>query len=180
MEIWKDVKGYEGIYSVSNTSKIRSEERISPIGRKLKGKEMKQRVSNDGYVRMKLYKNSKQSTYYLHRLIMIAFLGDSELDVNHIDGDKTNNSLSNLEYLTRSENHKHAFRMGLRKITESQKDKIRGNLNSTHKKQMKKVFDSKIKKTFESIKQAAEFYGVSQGGFKKWIRKKEHIKVLTK
>ena len=54
-------------------------------------------------------------TYCIHRLVLEAFIGPSDLDVNHKDGNKLNNNLSNLEYVTRSDNAKHAFRLGLQK-----------------------------------------------------------------
>lgn len=74
-----------------------------------------QRVDIDGYKTVGLYKNGKAKRFKVHRLVAIAFLDrpDGKDCVNHIDGNKWNNQVSNLEWCTRSENSKHAYNMGL-------------------------------------------------------------------
>lgn len=64
-----------------------------------------------GYLAVKLRKNGKRKQYYLHRLVALTYLPNPNglPDINHIDGDKSNNSVSNLEWVSRSENLKHAF-----------------------------------------------------------------------
>lgn len=77
---------------------------------------MKLRTNKNGYVRLGFAHAPNKKRYaFVHRIMWETFKGDipSGLQVNHIDGDKTNNSLSNLELLTPSENRKHAFRIGL-------------------------------------------------------------------
>lgn len=105
-EIWKDVKGYEGYYQVSN------------LGRVKRLKVLKSRVNKNGYRLVNLYKNSKGRTFYVHILVAKNFIDhnylEKKLHCNHIDGVKINNTLSNLEVVTRSENEKHAFRIGLK------------------------------------------------------------------
>jgi hypothetical protein len=71
-----------------------------------------------GYSLVSLSGNSRKH-FQVHRLVMEAFIGDSDLQVNHIDGIKSNNNLSNLEYCTASENQKHAFNIGLKKASVS-------------------------------------------------------------
>lgn len=109
-EEWRDIPGYEGIYKVSSTGRIYSAPRTTT-----KGGLMRCHVNNkNGYVYAQLYKNGKTRNARVHRLVASAFLGNRpELQVNHIDGNKTNNSVSNLEYCTQSENVIHAYRTGL-------------------------------------------------------------------
>ncbi|MEL4307410.1 NUMOD4 domain-containing protein [Joostella sp. CR20] len=125
-EKWLDVVGYEDKYQVSNMGRIKSKRKF--YGKRwYDDKIMKTRQSKDGYIRVKLYKNNKQKTFYLHRLVSMAFIGESDLDVNHRDGNKANNKLSNLEYLTRSENHYHAWDNGLKKVTDKMRKSLKIN-----------------------------------------------------
>ena len=73
----------------------------------------------NGYMQVGLSIDGKTATRYVHGLVAEAFLGlrPTGYDVNHIDGDKANNAVLNLEYCTRSENHRHAFRIGIRRHT---------------------------------------------------------------
>ena len=104
-EIWKDIKGYEGLYQVSSFGRVK---RVT-TGRILKG-------SNDsiGYLLVILYKNNIGSTKKIHRLVAEAFIPnpDNKPQVNHIDEDKTNNIVSNLEWMTAKENSNHGTRNG--------------------------------------------------------------------
>lgn len=122
--IWKDVVGYEGIYQVSTDGKIKKNK--VTYKRKTDGALitlpsiiMKTRVLR-GYETVGLTKNGKQKTKPVHRIIAEAFIPNPENkeEVNHLDGDKLNNKLSNLEWVTKSENSLHAFKLGLRKTTD--------------------------------------------------------------
>ena len=118
-EIWKDIKGYEGLYQVSNLGRIKSLDRIivypnNMSSRFFKSKIQKPCLNSNGYLFCDLYKNSNRKRFYIHRLVLTSFIGlEKGKDVNHINGIKTDNKLSNLEWLTRSENMKHAFKIGL-------------------------------------------------------------------
>lgn len=112
-EIWKPIEGFEGLYEVSNLGRIKSIKRNTTKGGILKLYTNKQ----NGYVYAGLTKNNRRKTFRVHRLVMSTFVGWSELQVNHIDGDKTNNKLSNLEYCTGSENMIHAYKNNLEKVT---------------------------------------------------------------
>jgi hypothetical protein len=81
------------------------------------GRTIKQQVSKNGYVRVELWEGGKGRKYLVHRLLAKAFIPNPEgkPQVNHIDGDKTNNSLSNLEWVTQRENQLHAYRTGLQR-----------------------------------------------------------------
>ena len=99
-EIWKPVVGYEGLYEVSSLGRARSLGRFVSINRFLKGRILRLCYNAKGYLRAQLSSNNKAKMYMVHRLVAIAFLPnpDNLPEVNHIDEDKTNNSVENLEW----------------------------------------------------------------------------------
>lgn len=104
-ENWKDVPDYEGLYQVSDLGNIKSA--YSNII-------LKPSVDRYGYVRFSATKNKKQKTLRIHRIVMNVFNPTKAfMQINHIDGNKANNALSNLEWCTDSENKKHAYAAGL-------------------------------------------------------------------
>lgn len=114
-EIWKDVIGYENKYEVSNLGRVRSCPRnTSGLGR-ADYLIMKQSKDRGGYMIIGLMLNGKKSRFRVHRLVASAFIPNPENKefVNHIDGVKDNNILSNLEWSTPSENTQHAVKAGL-------------------------------------------------------------------
>lgn len=102
-EIWKDIEGFEGLYQVSNLGRVK---RVK-TGRVLKGCKYR-----GGYLMVRLYKNNIRSNKTIQRLVADAFIPNSENkpQVNHIDEDKTNNMVSNLEWMTAKENCNHGTR----------------------------------------------------------------------
>lgn len=106
IEIWKDIKGFEGIYQASNLGRVKSLERLDAIGRKLKESIKKPTRGRDGYYRIQLWKQSIGKAYQVHRLVWSAFNGPipEGMQVNHIDEKPSNNSLSNLNLMTPKEN----------------------------------------------------------------------------
>lgn len=116
MEIWKDIKGYEGIYQVSNLGRVRSLDliRIELDGTKklYKGKILKGVTQKSGYIAFDLYKHGRRKNIRGHVLVAKSFLSDMSDDfvVNHKDGNKTNNNIENLEWITFKENVRHAFK----------------------------------------------------------------------
>lgn len=96
-EIWKGIEGYESIYQISNLGRIKSKIKI-----------LSPHISNCGYLRIIL----KNKHYSIHRLVAKAFIPNpnNKPQVNHIDGNKTNNCVNNLEWVTASENQIHNYK----------------------------------------------------------------------
>ena len=118
-EEWRDVSGYEDYYQVSSLGRLRSCDRVIFDGRWgdrfRKGALMKPALNARGYIFAVLCKHGKCSTLAIHSLVARAFLGDrpDRCEVNHIDGNRLNNSASNCEYVTPSQNMLHAYAKGL-------------------------------------------------------------------
>lgn len=160
MEQWKDVLGYEGIYQISNFGNVK---RLSIV---LHNRFYKEKLltichnSGTGYDFVCLRKNDKDKNFSVHRLVAQTFIPNPNnlSDVNHIDGNKQNNSIENLEWCSRSDNLKHALNIGL---MESQ-CKIRRRVTVK--------CDEKIV-TFETMKDCAAFFGFKKGWLQNQIRK---------
>lgn len=104
MEVWKDVRGYEGLYEVSNFGNVRSLNwRNEGIVRNLYLKR-----HNRGYLQVELANGNKKQMFLVHRLVAQAFIPNPYAlpQINHIDEDKHNNSADNLEWCTQSQNMK--------------------------------------------------------------------------
>lgn len=142
-EIWRPVVGFEGYYEVSNQGNVRSVERYvnAKLGSKklLAGLVLKKCIDKYGYDRVCLSVKQKRKYCQVHRLVMLAFAGEivGKKEVNHKNGIKTDNRLENLEWVTTSENQKHAFRTGLSKPVNEKKVakicKITGQVLSVYK-----------------------------------------------
>ena len=115
METWKDIKGFEGYYQISNYGNVKSLNRFDGI-RERKGQMIKPVEKYNGYLQVGLRKNGKRKYFSVHQLVAIHFIDNPENkpQVNHIDCNKQNNHFSNLEWVTSSENQLHARNNGLR------------------------------------------------------------------
>lgn len=153
-EIWKDIEGFEGLYQVSNFGRIK---RVT-TGRILKGDK-----NNDGYLRVKLYKNNTKSNKSIHRLVAEAFIPNPENkpQVNHVNEDKTNNSLDNLEWMTAKENINH------------------GTRNKRVSKAISKSNSIPIIATNIKNGESTEFYGISECGRQLGLHQQNISKVLA-
>lgn len=124
MEIWKDVIGYEGIYEVSNLGRIRTHinkhtQSVKHGDRIWKQRVLKQKIlRKDKTLRVSLYKEKICKDYLVCRLVASSFLENNlntKLTVNHKDGNRLNNNVENLEWLTLGDNIRHGFENGLYK-----------------------------------------------------------------
>jgi len=143
-EIWKPVVGYEGLYEVSSLGRIRSLPRNTTHGGIMKP----YRSPHNGYMYVALTKCGDRKTKRVHKLVLMAFdprptgaYYDKNYTINHIDGDKTNNMLSNLEWCTQSENQIKAYEIGI------------------NGKYQRKIINLTTMEIFESAKDAAESVG---------------------
>lgn len=121
-EEWRDVVGYEGFYQVSDQGRVRSVDRYighNKGGKRLwRGRMLKPSKTPEGYNSVALYKNGKQCTFYIHRLVAEAFLepDPSRLHVDHINAIRNDNRAENLRWVTPSENNKHIMELGNRNV----------------------------------------------------------------
>lgn len=117
-EIWKDVSEFTGFYLVSNLGRVKRIADYSNQNSHWKSETiLKPRLHSNGYLRVMLSINNKHYDRYIHRLVATAFCENHNpniyKEVNHIDGNKTNNNANNLEWCNRSYNNKHAYTNGL-------------------------------------------------------------------
>lgn len=149
-ESWRWVVGYEGVYMISDHGRVM---RVLQTRGTRTPKVLSQGIGTSGYKTVVLSVGRKAETRMVHRMVAEAFIDndDAKEQVNHIDGDKTNNAAVNLEWCTRSENAIHAYRV-LKKGRKSQK------------KAHRKLTDDQIVKIYLSegtIAQIGERFGVS-------------------
>lgn len=117
-EYWKPVVGYEGLYEVSNLGTVKSLHKIinkGEFGMVEFPEKILKVVMRGPYRAVRIYKNKKGTRYSVHRLVAQAFIPNpkNKRQVNHIDGDKLNNNVNNLEWCTPYENTRHAIKNGL-------------------------------------------------------------------
>lgn len=160
-EVWKEIEGFEVYYQVSNLGRVKSLERkIKHMSgfRTKKESIMIQTLTRFGYYRIKLIDGENRSMKLVHRIVLDAFLNNKNvfLEINHKNGIKTDNNLDNLEWVTRSENMKHAFKNGLNKSRD-----MKGENGANSKLKNKDVL--KIRELLMKLKpkEIASIYGVS-------------------
>lgn len=121
-EIWLPCKGYETILEVSNLARVKTKDRFVDVLRKgtnykqfIKGRFLSPCKTRNGYLEVSVVIGEKRIKMRVHRLVAFAFVDgyEKDLSVNHIDGNKLNNSPSNLEWVTLSRNSKHQWETGL-------------------------------------------------------------------
>jgi hypothetical protein len=145
-----DVPGYNGIYQASTLGNIRSH-------RKNNGVELLKPSISRGYLQVVLYNKGTSKTRKVHRCIMETFCGISKQECNHINGIRTDNRIDNLEYCTRSENQKHAY-----KINSEYRNKVRGENNKHSKLTLGDIELIKKLKGVRSQVIVAKYFNVTQ------------------
>lgn len=149
-EVWKDIEGYEGKYQISNLGRVKALD----FKRTKKERIMKPHINTSGYLAINLYKNAKFKTYRIHRLIAQAFISNPENKpcINHIDGNKLNNSIDNLEWCTHRENTIHAIKTGL-----SSSPTVKYGTDNPKSKKVKQYdLQGKFLKTWDCISDAGK------------------------
>lgn len=130
MSRWKDIKGYEGLYQVSDSGKIRSLDRIVKDNTReryqhIKGKELKFTDNGKGYKLVFLTKASIRENKYVHRLVAETFIPNPNNlpEVNHKDLDKNNNCITNLEWISNIDNKRHYQKTEIAKVKNNERGK---------------------------------------------------------
>lgn len=155
--IWSHIKGYEGYYEISNQGLVRRVERAILCSngkqRKLSGKRVSTRVNNCGYEEVRLVKNGVVKSTFVHILLAIAFIANpgQKPEINHKNGNKLDNSLDNLEWVTHAENMQHAYRIGL------------------IKPKAKKVEDKTTGIIYSSANEAAKAFGIKTNTLRNYL-----------
>ena len=173
-EIWKPIEGYEGIYNISNYGRIKRLQRtIYNSGTKggiytIREKMLAPRVNTKryGYCEISLRKDGKAKRFKVHRPVATAFIPNPNKlpEVNHKDGNKQNNNVSNLEWVTSKQNKKHAWSNNL--------------INSDHKKRPIKCNESG--ECFESVVRASQILKCDRRSIFRVLKKeKEKVKGMS-
>lgn len=146
--MWKEIDGFEN-YEVSTEGTVRN---------KKYNRLLTPSPGAGGYLRVNLRKDKKSYQHYVHRLVASAFL-EGEGEVNHLDGDRTNNKVDNLEWTTHQENVNHAFEV-------LQRAPSRGAVK------VLVVYTDGTEKIFDGIKQCAEYYNIDCATIRDYVNHK--------
>lgn len=166
-EEWRQIKGYEGYYEVSNLGRVKRIEGIKNYRNNVIS--CKENITNGtitkfGYLRTGLSVKNKRKSFMIHRLVLSAFIENTNNKrcVNHIDGDKQNNNILNLEWVTDKENRDHAIKNGLVDIEKVRNNARKLGLQTVHSIKgwnKKNVINIETGKKYVSITDAAKDIG---------------------
>jgi hypothetical protein len=157
-EIWKDISGYEGLYQASTLGNVRSVDRNviykNGVVATHRGKILKPKMSGNDYLHLTPSKGNVAKKEYVHRLIALTHCSNpNNLPfVNHKDGNKLNNCADNLEWVSRSENCIHSYRV----------------LDNKNPKR-KRIINKETGQIFESLRPAAKHLNVNYGTLSSWL-----------
>lgn len=153
--MWKNVDGYNGCYQISSTGCVKSVQRTAIDGRVVKERILKPCIAGKGYKTVCLRKEGKTTRVYVHRLVCAAFVKNpKQLSVvNHKNGDKLDNDYRNLEWVSYSENNKHAYENNL---------KPSGEGFYSAKLTNKDVLEIRANGKYTTYQNIADKYGVSR------------------
>ena len=160
-EVWMPVKGYEGKYIVNRNGIIKS------LYKRNLNQPMPQRIDRAGYWTVRLSKENHDSTRYVHRIIAESFIvnPNNKCCVNHINGNKLDNTFENLEWVTQAENMQHAYKTGL--------------IINMGKKEIK-VINICTNETYQSIKKASMVLNLKYSSLKNMLNGKRTNKTCLR
>jgi len=176
MENWKDIQGYEGIYQISDKGNVKSLPREWVWGngavRRRGELILKPGLNSAGYLSINMVTNGTSKNVVVHRLVAKAFIPNPEVkaEVNHINGDKTDNRVENLEWCSREENQQHAYDTNLHKRTRAVCAENCRKLFSKPVMQLTK--DGKELNVFPSENEAERLTGINQANINACIHGK--------
>lgn len=161
-EVWKSLNGIVECgdnYEVSDFGNVRSVDRINHKGRRIKGRILKFGIKGKGYLSVKLCMNGVEKNYQVHRLVAMAFIPNTQNkpQVNHKDTNKKNNKLSNLEWVTNSENQIHAVSNGVAR-KQIGEDRPASKLKENDVRKIREMYSSGK----YSQRELAKMFGVGQ------------------
>lgn len=170
-EEFRWIKGFEGLYQVSNLGRVYSFPRVDALNRHKGGVYVSTRLLPTGYVIVSLNKDGKQYTRLLHRLVAQAFLANptNKAEVDHIDADKTNNVVGNLRWVTRKENINNPITYAAMSGN-ALKSPISGDKNPFSRKVAQYSLDGEFIAEYESAGLASKATNVSQFSIQKCAR----------
>lgn len=183
IEIFKDIEGYEGLYQISNYGNVKS------LNYHCTGKEkiLKQGKDKYGYLFVNLYKDGKRKKFLSHRLVVTTFISNDnpteKIQVNHIDENKENNHVSNLEWVTPKENINWGTRnerasKNISKAMKGKNNPMYGKKHTEESKQKMRIpilqytLDGEFLKEFDSTTQASTELNIDSGNITQCCRKK--------
>lgn len=145
-EIWRDISGYSGIYKVSNLGRVKRLPSLLKSGKMREERIVTLSKNTSGYFTALLYANGKENRQLIHRIVAKEFLEavDGKNEVNHLDEDKANNALNNLEWCNRKENVNY------------------GTANARRSKHLAAISPDGVIKKFKSVSEASTTLGISQ------------------
>lgn len=163
-EVWKDIEGFEGLYQVSNMGRVRSLDRKDKNGQFRNGRVLADKHNNRGYHTVALHRDGNTKYRFVHRLVAETFIPnlDGLPEINHKDEDKTNNTVSNLEWCSRSYNNTYGTR--LERVAKALECPIYA------------ITSSGKRRYFDSVNEAARVLGLKRQGITNCLhgRRKHH------
>jgi len=153
--MWKDIPGYEGYYKISKNGVVKRTKYVRGKAIGIRKPSLSSIKGGWQYPRIELSKEGKTKHFTIHELVAMTFIGQRphKHEINHIDGNKCNNYYKNIEYVTSSQNRRHAVRIGLLRSGSS------NPLSKLNKKEVAQIF--KLRKTGLFLHQLAKNFGVS-------------------
>lgn len=173
-EIWKDIRGYEGLYKISNLGKVVSIPRMmmrkNGKAMRINGSQKRFGIGSNGYYRVGLYDgNGNKKMVSVHRLLAIAFIPnpDNKPCINHKDSNRLNLSLENLEWVTYQENTDHSIKQGLFGMLGQT-----GDLHNNSKAVIAIDIKTRTERRFGSQREAARVLNLNQSNIGRVVKGK--------